>query len=401
MKQPPAIVVGSGLSALGALRLLGRAGIHAFAYGEPQFEKSSRWYRPAPGMDPAQARPERLASYLAVTPLKDAVLIPASDAAVDAIAALPPSLQARFPASVSQPDSARQLTDKALFAGMLGRLGVPAPATWRIDTLADLHAVPHASFDGSFLKPADSARYMASYGHKGTFVTSRADAIFKAERALAEGHRLVLQGYIPSSLDAARDGPRADHVLIDGFVDRNGNIAALFARRRLRMYPLDFGNSTHMVSIPLDEVRQAADSLTRIARGLPCRGIVSAEFKQDLRDGTYKLLEINSRAWWMVEYAGRCGVDVCTMAYRDALGQPVEPVTSYRTGVRYVHAYYDYHAIRALHRQGRISVLTAASSWLGAQEAVFNWTDPLPSLADTARHWQARQRGKLGRPQSA
>ena len=80
---------------------------------------------------------------------------------------------------------------------------------------------------------------------------------------------------------------------------------------------------------------------------------------------------------------------------------PVPAVEHYRTGVKYIHAYYDYHAIRALRRQGQLGLLAAAASWLGAQEAIFNWTDPMPAIADTARHWKARQRGKVSRPQSA
>ena len=34
----------------------------------------------------------------------------------------------------------------------------------------------------------------------------------------------------------------------------------------------------------------------------------------------FKILEINARPWWYVELASRCGVDVCTMSYRDAFG---------------------------------------------------------------------------------
>jgi D-aspartate ligase len=400
MHHPPAIVVGSGLSALGALRLLGRAGIPAYAFGRPQCEAYSRWYRPAPAMSLDQALPEHLADYLASSPLERAVLIPASDAAVDAIVELPPALVQRFTASVCSRKTARHLTDKALFADVMEQLAVPAPRTRRVDRIADLEAMPDDLFDGAFLKPTDSARFMASYGVKGTFVSSRSDALCKARRPLAEGHRLVLQEYVATTRPQTGDR-RADHVLIDGFIDRLGNVTALFARRRLRMFPLDFGNSTHMVSIPTDSISQAADSLVRVARHLPCRGIVSGEFKEDLRDGTYKLLEINARAWWMVEYAGRCGVDVCSMSYQDALELPVEPVTSYRTGVRFFHAYYDYHAIRTHYRQSQIGLMSAARSWIGAQEAIFNWTDPLPLLIDTTTHWKARNRAAAQRKQSA
>jgi len=47
----PAVVVGSGLGALGALRLLHRAGIPVYSLNvEPSFESRSRWFRPLPGV---------------------------------------------------------------------------------------------------------------------------------------------------------------------------------------------------------------------------------------------------------------------------------------------------------------------------------------------------------------
>jgi predicted ATP-grasp superfamily ATP-dependent carboligase len=357
----------------------------------PEIESRSRWYRPAPGSNVANASPANLASYLAGCPLERAVLLPASDAAVTAIANLPADLAQRFPACIVSSTITDQLCDKAIFSEMLQRTGVPGPITRRIDSLEDIEAFPQTAFVGAFLKPTDSARFMDRFGVKGIRVASREDAFAKARQPLAEGHRLVLQEYIPNTTGKA-DGKRADHILIDAFVDRNGKIKAAFARRRLRMFPLDFGNTTYMVSIGPEQVPGPMAALQRIAQDLGYRGILSGEFKQDPRDGVYKLFEINSRLWWFVEYAGRCGVDVCEMSYRDALGQPVEEVTSYKLGAKFVHMYYDYHAVVALIRAKQLGVWEAASSWFGAQEPFFNWTDPAPFFYDLKERLALRSR---------
>ena len=89
-----------------------------------------------------------------------------------------------------------------------------------------------------------------------------------------------------------------------------------------------------MQSVPLSEVAPAAESLTALLDRLAYRGVFSAEFKKDSRDGQFKILEINARPWWYVEFASRCGVDVCTMSYRDALDLPVTSVTDYQAGRR-------------------------------------------------------------------
>jgi hypothetical protein len=67
------------------------------------------------------------------------------------------------------------------------------------------------------------------------------------------------------------------------------------------------------------------------------------------------------------------------MAYRDALGLPVEPIRSYRMARRCVYPYYDYNAYRELHRNGQISFITWAASLFGASQPVFRWSDPYPA----------------------
>ena len=77
---------------------------------------------------------------------------------------------------------------------------------------------------------------------------------------------------------------------------------------------------------PPSDVASAAGSLERLLRGIDYRGVFSAEFKHDERDGLFKILEVNARPWWFAGFAASCGLDVCDMSYRDALGERVEPV---------------------------------------------------------------------------
>ena len=73
------------------------------------------------------------------------------------------------------------------------------------------------------------------------------------------------------------------------------------------MHPPDFGNSSYMVSVPLQEAAGAVDTLRTIMGHTGFRGIFSAEFKRDADDGLFKLLEVNIRPWWYVEFNQRFG----------------------------------------------------------------------------------------------
>jgi D-aspartate ligase len=372
--KTPAVVVGSGLGALGALRLLRRAGIPAYSLpAVPSHESRSRFARRLPGTKASLASAP-LADVLAACSLDGAVLIPCSDAVLGAIAQLPAPLAARFPSSTPPATAVAQLTHKDDFAALLGRLGVPHPLTLvgadpqQLEHLADL------PFAHLFLKPVDSASFMRSYGVKGCRVRDLADAQRQLRKVHGDGHRVVVQEYVP--------GPGSNHYLVDGFVDAGGVVRALFARRRLRMFPPDFGDSTHMISVALDEVAPAVESLRRILAAVGYRGIFSGEFKRDERDGQLKILEVNARVWIYVEFAGRCGVDVCTMSYRDALGLPVSAPASYRTGARLVSPYLDLAAVRYAWRRGQMSTGAWLRSWAGAQQPAFSLSDPMPGLAD-------------------
>jgi predicted ATP-grasp superfamily ATP-dependent carboligase len=219
----------------------------------------------------------------------------------------------------------------------------------------------------------------------------------EARRRLAEitaaGMTVVLQEYIPGSF--------TEHYFVDGYVDRGGLIKGLFARRRLRIYPPDFGNSTAMVSIGLDEVSQAVESVRRVLGAVGYQGIFSAEFKRDPRDGLFKLLEVNTRPWWFIDFAVRCGVDVCRMAYDDARGEAVVPAEHYRVGATCVFPYYDFFAMQPLLKAGSMSWGRWLREILPALQPVSCWDDPAPGIVEFARVIRSAVRNRLNRPNSA
>lgn len=358
---------------LGVIRVLRRAGIPALVYGDPHgLETRSRWYRAAPL--PPGARPRALRDLLEVVRLEHAVLLPCSDAWARQVAALPDAYRTRFPASVSAPDVMDQLVDKAGLSKILSAAGVPHPATRLVPDASALTELPDHVFEGAFLKPHDSQAFFARYGVKAFQVANRAEAAARLRDAQAAGLEVLLQEYIP--------GPADLHYFVDGFVDAGGVLRGAFARHRHRMHPSDFGNSSFMESVSPDSVRQAIDAMRTLVGRIGFRGIFSTEFKRDPRDGGFKLIEINARPWWYVEFAARCGLDVCSMAYRDALGEPVPDVAAYRVGERLVYPYYDYFACREARQAGRMTVAGWLRSWLGAQEPMFNWTDPAPAFLE-------------------
>ncbi|HJU26708.1 MAG TPA: hypothetical protein VJ722_08540 [Rhodanobacteraceae bacterium] len=372
----PAIVIGREQTALGAVRSLRMAGIATYsACPRGDLVRRSRFYRRLPGADDWDGRPGPHAQdVLAALPLERAVLIPCNDDAALWAADIPQGrLRSRFLVSSSSRATLEVLQDKSRFGEFLAGTRIPHPRTFTIRRAADVVALPFEDLDRVFVKPADSQAFLRTTGVKGLWARNRGE--FEAIWKRLEGQNLavIAQEYIPGGAD--------EHYFIDGFRDRGGALTALFARRRVRISPPDFGSSSYCVSIPLRHLEAALPGLTELLQRLDYRGIFSAEFKRDARDGAFRILEVNTRAWWYVEFATRCGVNVVEMAWRDAQDMPVKPAPAdYAVGEGCINLRNDLGTV-FLHRgTARTPLLLALRQWSRGHFNVFRFDDPLPGL---------------------
>jgi predicted ATP-grasp superfamily ATP-dependent carboligase len=282
----------------------------------------------------------------------------------------------RFPASVAPPNAIDTCLDKGRFAAFLERLGVPCPRTVHLGVGDDVAERARAMGD-AFAKPCDSLRFRTKHGVKAFRIADVPDAAATIRAAQADGLDLLVQEFIP--------GPPTAHHMLDGFVDRLGRVCAWFARRRVRTYPEPFGDSSCMKTIPIEDARESKAVLERVFQALCYRGVFSAEFKYDGRDGMFKLIEINTRMWGGVSLAVACGVNVVAMAYRDALALDVPGVDSYPAGRHWVYGTRDAGACWGLLRRGQGAPIEWIREWTGAVRPVFRWNDPLPALDEIRR----------------
>src|SRR5207244_1879888 len=102
---------------------------------------------------------------------------------------------------------------------------------------------------------------------------------------------------------------------------RNGQTHSSLVARRSRQHPREFGRAaTYVESIDLPVVEELAE---RFLKAIGYYGLVEVEFKQDPRDGQYKLLDVNARAWGFHSLGAAAGVDFSYLLYADQVGNPV------------------------------------------------------------------------------
>ncbi|MET0938871.1 MAG: hypothetical protein ABWY51_06585 [Gaiellaceae bacterium] len=393
----PALVLGDGYTALAAVRALGRAGVNVLlAAAATGFAGRSRFVRGS--ISGVEETGDGVLAAVQAFGVEQAVLIPCSDGWCEAVVSLPAEARDRLATSLPPGNVVSTLLDKAALANLLRRRNVPHPRTIVLHGPADLTAM-----DGQptswILKPRSSQRFNRAFGRKGFVVRTRPEAESRLAACAEAGQAMVLQEYLP--------GPASAHVLVDGFQDRAGVARARLARRRVRMYPPDLGDSTSGIFISLDEVAGPLRTLDELLAGLGYRGVLSAEFKLDPRDGVHKLLEVNCRPFGHFESAQRWGTNYCLMAYCDALALPLPAVGASPAGAQYGYVLADARALLAQYRRRELSIRGVAAGLAGTARLPAHRDDPLPAAFHVAEAIGARLRlgpasqereARVGRP---
>ena len=374
----PVLIFGPHIAALGVLRTLARRGIECYVVDETSdLIVRSRWYRPAERTLAETTDSGVLDDYLRSLRLPRAVLIACSDSWSLAVAGLPAATRERFPACVPTRETIEQFVDKGLFRALVERAGIPRPRSVPLRGPEDLDELVDADLENAFLKPTNSQLHQRHFGRKGSFVESREAAVRLLERARGAGVTFMLQEWIPGDMAAT--------VLIEGFVDRNGRIAGMVARRRLRVSPPMIGNTVSSVTIALAEVEGAISSLRRLFAEVAYRGAFNVEFKFDVRDGQFKIIELNARPAWYIATIASAGLDLPWMIYLDAQGLPVEAPTSYHVGRYGMYEFRDAAALMHALRSFRRPDGPVVGPWLWGDHTVFWWRDPLPALGGVGK----------------
>lgn len=307
--------MGPGLS---AIRSLGRAGIPVIAVDDrpSAIGFHSRYAR----REVAPARfgdHERFARWL--TDLGDRIgrpapIFPMHDEDVNTIARFADLVGGRFLCPFPGWDVLEPLQDKRHQLDAADAAGVPAPRTRREPT--DELGYP------VLVKPFHSPEFRRRFGVQAFRCGSRAELDEAWERAA--GFEPLVQEWIPGGDDTLWS--------LGCYLAADGRALGLFCGRKLRQTPPGVGVCRVGEAVWSDEVVEQGLALLR---QLGYHGVAQVEFKRDARDGAFKLIEVNPRLWQWHGLATACSVDLTLIAYRDLLGERVEPVDSRGCGRRW------------------------------------------------------------------
>jgi D-aspartate ligase len=376
-EDPGGIVLGGDYQGLGIARSLGRHGIGVCVIDdEPSIAHASRFVQYAVRVRDLHSESsllEALAIARGRHGLAGWVLYPTRDENVATIAANREVLARDFRVPTPALNSVRYLWDKRETYQLAEKLSIAIPRSWFPRSEADLAEI---DMDAPLvLKPAIKEKFFYATRVKAWCAATRAELIagFRRAAAIVGEGEVIVQELIPG-------GGEQQYAYCALF--RDGAAVASMTVRRRRQHPSDFGRaSTYVETIDLPEL---AEPSLRFLEAAGYYGLVELEFKHDLRDRCYKLLDVNARTWGYHTLGGYAGVDFPYLLFRDQLGQPVETAQA-RPGVRWIRLATDVpNAIRDI-RAGSLGSREFLRTLLHVNtEAVFSLRDPLPGLYEIA-----------------
>jgi predicted ATP-grasp superfamily ATP-dependent carboligase len=376
--MPGVVVLGSNFTALGVIRSLGRHGIPAIVIdNQPRSAWFSRYVTRCFAW-PGSMEDPRFAEFLLELGqqrrLQGWMLVAVQDDAVATVSQHRNALATIYRPTTPSWDMVRWAYDKRLTDRMARELAVPYPATWYPKQENDLDG-----FDLHFpviIKPAISIHMQHSARIKALPAANLQELHTQYHSAirLISPDEIMVQEIIPGG---------GDSQVSLGTLCMDGKIAQAMTARRRRQYPIDYGlGSSFVESVLLPELFDPAE---RVLRYMHASGMVEVEFKQDLRDGIYKLLDINVRPWGWHTLCIACGLDLPYIQYLQVVCGQSSPPLAPHYGTRWIRAATDLPSGIQELRAGIITPWNYLRSLLGHNTySVLNLRDPLPALGDVA-----------------
>ena len=372
-----AVVIGGEHPGLGIARSLGRRGIPVCVIDDKFcISEFSKYVTRSVRVRDLQDQARTVENVLEVGRrfgLEGWVLFPTRDETVAAFARHWDKLAEFFRVSTAAWKSVEWAWDKQKSYELADRLGIPVPRTYNPRNEFELEALD--SRLPLAVKPAIKEHFFYATGAKAWRAESPGELrkLYRKAANHIATKEILLQEIIPG------DGDR-QYSYCAFF--RNGRAEGKLIARRLRQHPREFGRAaTYVETTDLPEIEELSE---RFLRAIDYYGLVEIEFKQDPRDGKFKLLDVNARTWGFHALGMAAGVDFPYLQYADQVGEPIEAFNA-KPGVGWLRFVTDFPTAILDFCRGNLDLRTYWASLKNTRvESVFAADDFMPSIAEMA-----------------
>lgn len=359
---------------LGIMRSLGRLGVRMFGIDKSEFSPAlrSRYCYQSFVWDLEQHTAEESLNFLRSVVYRTGpfpLLIPTSDETMMFVAHHAQTLKQWFKFTELPIELILSLYDKKEMFALAQKYGIPVPRTVFPSSLDDITEFARHAHYPLLVKGIDGKELEKKTGKKMVIVRNSDDLIEQYLLMEDSAHpNIMIQEYIP--------GDDEDTWIFNGCFNRASQPLVAFTGKKLRQNPIYTG----MTSLGITEYNETVvDLAVRFMQSVGYTGIVDIDFRYDLRDGEYKILDVNPRVGATFRlFVGRNGMDVIRAHYLDMTRQQVYP-TVQQENRKWVVEDKDLLSSYRYFKDGALSLKEWIESISGIDEAgYFSFDDPKP-----------------------
>lgn len=210
-----------------------------------------------------------------------------------------------------------QLFNKKYLYRIADKYHIPYPKTIEIDDLSELNNALTNIQVPFIIKPQDTndQNQIVNSGIEAYHRTQRFDDI---KDALSWASNLANNGVnFPVLIQEFIPGDATQLYTLTSYSNNNGELLSGSIGHKLRQFPPSAGRITSGVLKHNDELMEYGSTFLKAVN---YHGLANTEFKYDIRDGKYKLMEINTRLGAWNYSALYSGVNLIEVAVCDTLG---------------------------------------------------------------------------------
>ncbi len=309
------------------------------------------------------------------------LLIPTKDHGVEFLALYKFVLSRYYIIPTPDARTIKRIMDKRLLYDELKRLGIGAPRTFTVSSRDDLERLEDEITFPCLLKPGLAHVFLREFGYKMLEVASFDE--------LARHYTRLTHDFTTDDFDLLIceiiPGTDSEYMVqYASYMDRSGEVLAWMTSRKMRQDPPIFGQGR----VARSERITSVDWRSRmLLQDLGYYGFSEIEWKYDVRDDTWKVIEVNTRFVFYLSLCLACGINFPYVQYSDLVLEKKIRVETFRENIYWIHEYKDVLHTVLHHKMEKCSLWQYARPYLGRKSfAILDFSDPLPFFHQLKEH---------------
>lgn len=375
-KSNPAVIFGLSETGLAVGRSLGRCGIDVYGIGHAKgIAYYSKYIDGRIFPHPADREPEFIENLRRFCQgfQKKPVLFIDSDEYLSFYAKNSSFIDTHFLSNLPGAELVKSISDKYAQYNLAINSGIDVPKTIFADNLERINEIKPDLEYPVFVKSRDVNTWrkrVSSSREKGFIINEENELVDKLERLAKDNVPVIIQEVVKS--------PDDRNYKVCVYISASGDYKLVFTLRKIHQYPIHFGIASSAVSYKYPLLEETG---LKLFSAIGYRGVGSAEFKYDEKDGKLKLIEINPRYWQQNALADFCGMNFPLMDYREATGQSPGRIASFRENLKWVNLHLAFTSYKQYKKEGEITFGKWLRDLKGEKTISYlSWDDITPFL---------------------